>query len=157
MGKGATGTKEGVASPMEPGVRKGLKRGWCLNWVPKDGEEFVRQIVRKGIPGSGNSKSQRCEIAWSLILIPKGSGSCWKILSWGMAWSTLYFRMITLAGSSVSNAAGEERPDREVRWETITVAKSRAHGHTHRTWIIGWRVVSFTKIINYYFAKSEGK
>ena len=40
--------------------------------------------------GTAWAKSQRGETAWSLNLIPKGSGNLWKILSWGMA-SFLFF------------------------------------------------------------------
>lgn len=36
--------------------------------------------------------------------------------------------MITLTGTCVSNAVEAERPDREIRWETIRVAKSEVQG-----------------------------
>lgn len=65
--------------------------------------------------------------------------------------------MITVVGSRVSNAVGEEKPGRQIRRETIRVAKAGAQGRHRRTWITEWRMVPFTKNINYYFAKGEEK
>lgn len=112
--RGVSGRKEGMASSIGGlGFREGFERSWCLNWVPKDRDKFVRHTARKGIPGRGNSPSKIKEVwnsltnqkTWKfntetldartrgLNLIPQSSGGHWRILSWGMVWPTSHFRL----------------------------------------------------------------
>lgn len=58
----------------------------------------------------------------------------------GKGLTNFAFRMITLAGSSISKGVEEEKPNREIRWETIRPNQELKEG-THTTWITEWRAV----------------
>ena len=73
-----------------------------------------------------------------------------------MVWPTLHFRVITLAATSVNNVEEETPQTGRSDRRRLEQPNQELKGGTHRTWIPEWRVVPFTKITKYSFAKSEG-